>query len=193
MVGQTTLVNLLPAFAQLAQFVLHFSATHGRRFFRIEQGLGLGHQALTHLVGTPALPALRVPCCGQGQVDSFVQRRVQIFAVCFQGCLQLGQAIGGGLALSHLFFQGFQHLSDGLVGLLTQGLALGRIHFGFGRLGLFGGIACARRTSACVARGRMCLGHHFTAQAANFVGPHRHWRHGQRGIGLRQQSRRQCC
>ena len=116
--------------------------------------------------------------------------------MCFEGGLQWGQTIGGRLALGHLFFQGFQHLGDGLVGLFTQRLALGRIHFGFGRLGFFGSFATGSTHSThsthsaggLRAGRRLRLSHHFASQAANFVGPHRHLRHRQCGIGQRQRS-----
>ena len=127
----------------------------------------------------------------------------------FQGGLQLGQNFGARLAislglglalsltLSDLFFQGLQHFGDGLVGLFPQRLALGRIHFGFGRLGFFGGFAtpCPRssRSTPCThnagslrAGRRLRLNHGFAPQAANLVGPHRHRGQCQCGIGLRQ-------
>ena len=59
-VGQAALVNLLPAVAQMAQLVLHFSATHGGGFVGIEQGFGLRDQVGAHLIGQPALPAFGI-------------------------------------------------------------------------------------------------------------------------------------
>ena len=60
MVGQATLVNLLPAVAQLAQLVLHFSATHSGGFVGVQQGFGLVDQVGAHLIRQPTLPAFGV-------------------------------------------------------------------------------------------------------------------------------------
>ena len=181
MVGQAALVGLLPAVAQLAQLVLHFAAAHGGGLVGVQQAFSLGHQGLAHLVGQPALPAFGVTRCGQGLVHPLVQGGVQVLAVGFEGRTQsvdpLGQ--GGALALGDLFFKRFQHFGHGLEGLLAQGLALGRVHFGFGRLGLFGGIARRRHCG-----GGLNVRHDLAAQTADFIGPHGHRGQGGGGIGL---------
>ena len=143
-VGQAALVGLLPAVTQLAQFVLHLAATHRGGFFGIQQRLSLGHQILTNLVCTPALPAFVVACGRQCVVHALVQCGVEILAVGLEHGVQSGCGIGWNLAFCDLFFKRIKHIGHGLVGLLAQGLSLGRVHLGFSGFGLFARIGGTR-------------------------------------------------
>ena len=146
-IGQSTLVNLLPAVTQMAQLVLHFSATHSGGFFSVEQGLGLVDQVCAHLVGQPTLPSFSVSGCGQRCVQALVQAGVQVFAMGLEfgaqssHCLWLRRT----LAFGDLFFQHLQQSCDRFAGQLAQSLALCRVCFGFHRLVGFFSLFCFSR------------------------------------------------
>ena len=195
MVGQATLIGLLPAFAQLTQFVLHLATAHCGGFFCVQQRFGLSHQFFAETIGQPALPARRVARSQQGVVHALIECGVQVFAVQLE---QVAQGRGGLLVdfaflVSDLLFNDLQNFSDGLGGLVAQVLPLDGVHFGRGRFGFsvffgFFGRFCVGRSS----RSRCCgggglggfLGRHALATAtANFIGPNRHGR--QRGRGVR--------
>ena len=104
----------------------------------------------------------------------------------FQHLAQGSGSAGAGFAVAFGDF-GFhrrQHRQHRLGGLLAQRLALRRVQFGFGRLGLL--FAFRRSLSACCPRGcGGCRGfHHFTTQGAQLIGPHQHLRQGCGGIGM---------
>ena len=174
MVGQATLVNLLPAVTQLAQLVLHFSATHSGGFVGVQQGFRLVDQVGAHLIGQPTLPAFGVAARGQGLVQALVKAGVQVLAMGFERVAQSGDRLSrrGFLGFIDLLFQHLQGLGHGRHRLFAQGLALGWVDFGFGR---FFGLICFDRLggldrfSGC---GRV-LGQ-FATQTADLVGPHRH-------------------
>ena len=190
-VGQAALVGLLPAFAQHSQFVLQLAPAQGGHFFSVQQGLGLGDQTLAHLVGQPALPAFAVARIGQGFVNALVQCGVKIFAVHLEGFAQRrdglqSQSACGRLGLHNLLLQSFEHPGHGLQGLLAQKLALRRVHFGFGGLvltdGVFDGLFGRRHRTRGCGWGR-AGGQDLPTQTSDFIGPHRHRRHGRRRIG----------
>ena len=189
MVGQAALVNLLPAVAQLAQLVLHFSATHGGDFVGIEQGFGLSDQVGAHLIGQPALPAFGIAACRQSFVQALVQTGVQLLAMGLEQVAQSHDSFSRRctFAFGQLLFQHLQSLGHSQHGLLTQGLALGGVDFGFDR---FFGLICFGRF------GRFCgsndLWREFASQAADLVGPHGHWGQSGCGVGLGQRSQSRC-
>ena len=184
MIGQATLVDLLPAVTQLAQLVLHLAPTHGGYFVLVEQSFGLGDQVKTHLIGQPTLPALCIASSREGFMQALIQTGVQIFAVRFECGAQSNASLGQrhALVFGDLFFQAFQRLGDRLERQLTHGLALGRVDFGFGWLVGFVRLFGTGHTDA----GHGACGglHHFAALTANLVGPH--WHRGQSRTGIAQ-------
>ena len=173
MVGQTPLIGLLPLFAQLAQSLLHFSPTHdrlrggglfafggGRR--GLEQGLGLLDQLGAQLIGAPALPALQLTRGQQHLVGVVLQFVIDEAPMFFE---RLAQSLGrprAGLAVAQRQFL-LEHLQNNLHSRLGTG-ALGRVYLG-------------------PLRGLCRWGYILSPLAANLIGPGRHGRHGQAGIG----------
>ena len=172
-VGQSPLVGLLPLLAQLAQSLLHFSPTHhrlrGRGFSplgggrrRFEQGLGLLDQLGAQLIGAPALPTFQLASGQQHLVGVVLQFVIDPAPMLFE---RLAQSLGSprtgfAMAQRNLLFEHLQHR-------LHRGLgtgALRRIHLGSLR-GLCGG------------------GHVLPPLAADLIGPGRHRRQGQTGVG----------
>ena len=142
------------------------------RHHRFEQGLSLGHQFLAQLIGAPALPAFKFTGSGQSSVHPRIQGRVQVASVFFEYLAQgVGRTrTGFAVTLSDLGFHRSQHRQHRLCRLLTQGLALGGVHLGFGRFGLF------------FTFSHGSLNRRLAAQGAQFVGPHGHlW---QRSAGI---------
>ncbi len=186
-IGQATLVNLLPAFAQLAQLVLHLSAPHGRGFFGVEQGFGLVHQVLTNLIGQPALPPFSIACGDERFVHALVKAGFEIFAVGLEHGAQGNRRIGRHGRFGDLLFKRFEHFGHRLAGLLAQRLALSCIQFGFGGFDFFGDLC-----GPCCSQSAWHFCQHFATQTANFISPNRHRWQGCRRITLGCQCQHQC-
>ena len=184
MVGQTALVNLLPAVTQLTQLVLHLAPAHSRGFVFVQQSFGLRDQVKAHLIGQPTLPTFGIACGREGLVQTLVQTGVQIFTVRFERGAQSGASFGQGRALDFgdLLFEALQSRGDRLQRLLAQGLALGRVDFGFGWL--VGFVRLFGTGHSCAGHGACGGVHHFAALTANLVGPDRH--RGQSRAGVAQ-------
>ena len=122
-------------------------------------------------------------------MQALVQTGVQLLAVSFEHVAQGDGGLGRRrfLGFGELLFQQLQSLGHSQHGLLSQGLALGGIDFGFDRFfGLlsfdgFGRFDC----SSDLLRG-------FATQAADLVGPHGHGGQSGCGVGLGHRSQSRC-
>ena len=110
-----------------------------------------------------------------------------------EGISQCACAFGQGstLVFCDLFFQCFEHFAHGFACLLAQGLALSRVHFGFGGLDLFGRFGRLNARDSILCR---CdhLSHHIPTQTPDFIGPNGHGWQRNSGIVLGLLGEHQC-
>ena len=117
-IGGSTLVRFLPLVPQAAQGLLHLAAPQGLPVGTLEQRLGLGHQFLAHLVGTPALPALQFTGSHQRSMHLVLQRLIDVPSVLFEHGAQSRRRTDAGLAvaLRCFTFQSRERFTHGLHG-----------------------------------------------------------------------------
>ncbi len=132
MVGHAALVGLLPLLAQLAQRFLHLAPAERLAVGALEQGLGLGHQLLAHLVGAPALPAFELTGRHQRGMHLLLRARVSMCLPCSLSTrAQRRGSPGAGLAMAfgRFLLELGQRVVHGLRGLGDHG----RVDLGLGR------------------------------------------------------------
>ena len=163
MVGCTALVAGFPELAHGAQRVLLLAPTQ----WLGHQRFCLGHKFFANLVGTPALPALKLTGSRECRMGGCLQRAVDIANIFFQRLAQLGGHFGGGLAVAfgHFMFEFGQSCLHKSCRFFAHLLEQGGIDFGFGR-------TCGLSARCRVAATRR------TAHRAQLVSPDRYRRQG---------------